>query len=122
MRAWPDAPARLVFYEVSAPLAPNRLVDVDAATARKSAAVTAFASQLAERPFDALVDGISAYRAMTLPAGISRAEAFLELTREEAVALPWPALCCASGPSGPTPSSPPSGSPSSSRRSTGSRI
>ena len=28
LRAWPDAPARLVFYEVSAPLAPNRLVDV----------------------------------------------------------------------------------------------
>ena len=73
VRAWPDAPARLVFYEVSAPLAPNRLVDVDAAAARKSAAIAAFASQLTERPFDALVDGISAYRAMTLPAGITRA-------------------------------------------------
>lgn len=101
VRAWPDAPARLVFYEVSAPLAPNRLVDVDAAAPRKSAAIAAFASQLTERPFGALVDGISAYRAMTLPAGISRAEAFLELTREEAVALPWPALCRRAGPERP---------------------
>lgn len=101
VRAWPDAPARLVFYEVSAPLAPNRLVDVDAAAARKSAAIAAFASQLTERPFDALVDGINAYRAMTLPAGISRAEAFLELTREEAVALPWSALCRRAGPERP---------------------
>ncbi len=101
VRAWPDAPARLVFYEVSAPLAPNRLVDVDAAAAQKSAAIAAFASQLTERPFDALVDGINAYRAMTLPAGISRAEAFLELTREEAVALPWSALCRRAGPERP---------------------
>jgi LmbE family N-acetylglucosaminyl deacetylase/glycosyltransferase involved in cell wall biosynthesis len=101
VRSWPDAPARLVFYEVSAPLAPNRLVDVDAAAVRKSAAIAAFASQLTERPFDALVDGINAYRAMTLPAGISRAEAFLELTREEAVALPWSALCRRAGPERP---------------------
>ncbi|MBK9964557.1 MAG: PIG-L family deacetylase [Holophagales bacterium] len=99
--AWPDAPARLVFYEVSAPLAPNRLVAVDAAVARKSAAIAAFESQLTERPFDELVEGISAYRAMTLPAGISRAEAFLELTREEAVALPWAALCRRAGPERP---------------------
>jgi|GEM_PF-240487 len=101
LRAWPDAPARLVFYEVSAPLAPNRLVGVDAVAARKSAAVAAFASQLKERPFDALVDGISSYRAMTLPAGARKAEAFLELTREEAVALPWPALCRRAGPERP---------------------
>lgn len=97
LRAWPEAPARLVYYEVSAPLAPNRLVDVHAVAARKAAAVAAFASQLKERPFDALVEGISAYRAMTLPAGATRAEAFLELTREEAVALPWPALCRRAG-------------------------
>jgi LmbE family N-acetylglucosaminyl deacetylase/GT2 family glycosyltransferase len=101
VRAWPDAPARLVFYEVSAPLAPNRLVDIDAVAARKSAAIAAFTSQLKERPFDALVDGINAYRAMTLPGGISRAEAFLELTREEAVALPWTAVCRRAGPERP---------------------
>jgi glycosyltransferase involved in cell wall biosynthesis len=34
---------------------------------------------------------------MTLPAGTSRAEAFLELTREEVAALPWPALCRRAG-------------------------
>ncbi len=101
LRAWPDAPARLVFYEVSAPLAPNRLVAVDAVAALKSAAVAAFASQLNERPFDALVAGISSYRAMTLPAGATKAEAFLELSCAEAVALPWPALCRRAGPERP---------------------
>jgi LmbE family N-acetylglucosaminyl deacetylase/glycosyltransferase involved in cell wall biosynthesis len=101
LRAWPGAPAKLVFYEVSAPLAPNRLVDVSAAAPRKAAAIAAFASQLKERPFDVLVEGISSYRAMTLPAGTSRAEAFLELTREEAVAFPWPALCRRAGPERP---------------------
>lgn len=96
LRSFRSAPARLAFYEVSAPLAPNRLVAIDAVADRKSAAVAAFASQLKERPFDALVEGIDTYRAMTL-AATTKAEAYLELTREEVAALPWRAIARRAG-------------------------
>jgi LmbE family N-acetylglucosaminyl deacetylase/GT2 family glycosyltransferase len=97
LRAWPGAPARLVFYEVSAPLAPNRLYDVGPVAGKKRAAVAAFASQLRERPFDEVVEGIDRYRAMTLPPGATRAEAYLELTRDEAVGLPWDSIARRAG-------------------------
>lgn len=89
LRAGSGAPARLVFYEVSAPLAPNRLVDVGPVAQKKAAAVAAFVSQLRQLPYDEVVEGLNRYRAMTLPPGTSRAEAFLELTRQELLALPW---------------------------------
>lgn len=97
LRVWPEAPARLVFYEVSAPLSPNRLVDIDAVAPRKAAAVAAFESQLGQLSYDEFTAALARFRAMTLPGGVARAEAFLELTRDEVAALPWRAIARRAG-------------------------
>jgi LmbE family N-acetylglucosaminyl deacetylase len=98
----PDTRAmELLFYEVGAPLAPNRLVAIDDVLQRKLDAVRLFASQLRERPFDELVAGLDRYRAMTLPPPIRHAEAFFALDGATARALGWETLCRRVGPERP---------------------
>lgn len=68
--------ATVAFFEVSQPFRPNFLVDITPVLERKRAAVRAFASQAAERDYASFVDGLNAYRRMTLPSAVVAAEAY----------------------------------------------
>ncbi len=68
--------ATVAFFEISQPFRPNVLVDVTPFLERKREAVRAFASQAAERDYASFVDGLNAFRRMTLPAAVAAAEAF----------------------------------------------
>jgi LmbE family N-acetylglucosaminyl deacetylase len=70
------ARATVAFFEISQPFRPNFLVDVTPVLERKRKAVRAFASQAAERDYASFVDGLNAYRTMTLPPGSAAAEAY----------------------------------------------
>lgn len=74
---------RLAFYEISHPVLPNALVDIQAAAARKAAALAAFTSQQAVRDYASAIAGLNAYRRLTL-SGTGPVEAFRVLTYEEA--------------------------------------
>ena len=89
------SPFELWFYEVSAALAPNRLIAIDDAIEAKRDALRVFASQLRERPFDELILGLNRWRAMTLPPPIRFAEAFHAV---EASSTDWAAICLSIGP------------------------
>jgi LmbE family N-acetylglucosaminyl deacetylase len=84
------ARAAVAFFEVSQPFRPNTLVDITPVLARKRAALAAFVSQAAQRDYAAFVEGLNAYRRMTLPPGAEAAEGFAvfpgaSLARESAV-------------------------------------
>jgi LmbE family N-acetylglucosaminyl deacetylase/glycosyltransferase involved in cell wall biosynthesis len=66
---------RIAFYEISHPLLPDALVDIAAAGPRKSAALAAFASQQAVRDYAGALEGLNAYRRLTLE-GRGPVEAF----------------------------------------------
>jgi LmbE family N-acetylglucosaminyl deacetylase len=68
--------AKVAFFEVSQPIRPNFLVDVTPVLEKKRKAVLAYASQASERDYAAFVDGLNAYRRMTLPPAVVAAEAF----------------------------------------------
>jgi LmbE family N-acetylglucosaminyl deacetylase len=70
------ATARVAFYEVSHPIAPNTLVDITDVAERKYRAVAAHASQLQVRDYLGYARGLNAYRAMTLPREMTAAEAY----------------------------------------------
>jgi LmbE family N-acetylglucosaminyl deacetylase/glycosyltransferase involved in cell wall biosynthesis len=70
------AMTRVAFYEVSQPFRPNTLVDISEVADEKFAAIAAHATQLGVRDYDAYARGLNRYRAMTLPAGASYAEAY----------------------------------------------
>ena len=70
------AAARVAFYEVSAPIRPNTLVDITTVASQKFAAISAHESQLAVRPYASYAEGLNAYRAMTLPPYVKYAEAY----------------------------------------------
>jgi LmbE family N-acetylglucosaminyl deacetylase len=67
---------RLATYEVSAVLRPNLLVDVSAEWDTVVAAGEAYASQLEVHPYIEVMDGMARSRRLTLPSGVSRAEAY----------------------------------------------
>lgn len=71
-------PAWVAAYEVGAPMLPNLLVEVDATWERKRRALACYASQLAVRPYAAVMDGLGALRTLTLPSA-ERAEGFFLL-------------------------------------------
>jgi LmbE family N-acetylglucosaminyl deacetylase len=66
---------KIVFYEVSQPLLPNALVPLAGFAARKREAMEKFVSQAAVRDYAGAVEGLNAYRGLTL-AGAGPAEAF----------------------------------------------
>ena len=68
--------ATVAFVEISQPFRPNFLVDITTVLERKRKAVGAFVSQANERDYAAFVDGLNAFRTMTLPPGSAAAEAF----------------------------------------------
>jgi LmbE family N-acetylglucosaminyl deacetylase/glycosyltransferase involved in cell wall biosynthesis len=67
----------VAFYEVSAPLLPNVLIDITAAEEPKRAAMLCFRSQLGRQPYDEHIAALNRYRSYTLGNGVRAAEAFL---------------------------------------------
>ena len=74
---------RLAFYELSNPLLPNVLVDIAGEARRKEEALRAFASQQAVRDYVGAIQGLNAYRRLTLE-GRGPVEAFRVVSYEEA--------------------------------------
>jgi LmbE family N-acetylglucosaminyl deacetylase/glycosyltransferase involved in cell wall biosynthesis len=89
---------RIAFYELSHPLLPNALVDISAVADRKDAALAAFPSQQAVRDYAGAIQGLNAYRRLTLP-GRGPAEAFRVVTYAEASTTSLEALRREIGPS-----------------------
>jgi LmbE family N-acetylglucosaminyl deacetylase/glycosyltransferase involved in cell wall biosynthesis len=89
---------RLAFYELSHPLLPNALVDISAQAGRKEEALAAFASQQAVRDYAGAIQGLNAYRRLTL-SGRGPVEAFRVVNYQEASTTSLEALRRAIGPS-----------------------
>jgi len=92
------AVARIAFYEVSAPLRPNALVDITSVADTKYAAIDAHASQAAIRNYTSYARGLNAWRAMTLPTHVAFAEAYWTTTLPSLRTTPFSALHEAMGP------------------------
>ena len=88
---------RVAFYELSHPMLPNALVDIASAAERKSAALAAYASQQAVRDYAGAMEGLNAYRRLTLP-GRGPVEAFRVLSYAEASTTSFEELRRAIGP------------------------
>ena len=81
---------RIAFYEVSAPLLPNTLIDISAAEHVKQSAMQCFRSQLAFQRYDEHIAGLNRYRSYTLGDGVRAAEAFFIATAEDLESGLWP--------------------------------
>jgi len=92
------AVARVAFYEVSAPLRPNALVDITPVADVKYAAIEAHASQSAIRDYTSYARGLNAWRTMTLPPEVKFAEAYWTTTLPSLRTTPFSALREAMGP------------------------
>lgn len=68
-------PAWVAAYEVSVPILPNLLVAADSSWEPKRRALACYRSQLAFRPYAAVMEGLGALRTLTLPDS-EHAEAF----------------------------------------------
>src|SRR5258706_5483118 len=90
--------ARVAFYEVSAPLRPNTLLDITAVAEAKYAAIQAHASQTAIRDYTSYARGLNAWRAMTLPVQVKFAEAYWTIALPSLHTTPFNALREAMGP------------------------
>lgn len=86
------AVTRVAFYEVSAPIRPNVLVDISAVAESKYDAIRAHESQIALRDYVAYARGLNAYRAMTLPPESHFAEAYWLLPLPSLRTMPFSAL------------------------------
>jgi LmbE family N-acetylglucosaminyl deacetylase/glycosyltransferase involved in cell wall biosynthesis len=84
--------ARVAFYEVSAPIRPNTLVDISSVADAKYTAIDAHASQLALRPYRAYAEGLNAYRSMTLAPDVKFAEAYWVMPLRDMRTLPFSAI------------------------------
>lgn len=87
----------VAFYEVSAPLLPNTLIDITAVEERKREAMHCFGSQEAERPYAECVAALNRYRSYTLGHGARAAEAFFVTTAAELALGPAPLFESAMG-------------------------
>jgi LmbE family N-acetylglucosaminyl deacetylase len=92
------AVAKVAFYEVSAPLRPNALVDITAVADTKYAAIQAHTSQTAIRDYTSYARGLNAWRAMTLPTSVRFAEAYWTMPLPSLRTTPFSALREAMGP------------------------
>lgn len=77
---------RLAMYEIGVPLAPNLLVDISPALARKQAAIQCFPSQLGQHAYERYILALNQYRCYTLPPEATAAEAFRVCGGDELVA------------------------------------
>ena len=92
------AVARVVFYEVSAPLRPNALVDITSVADAKYAAIATHESQSAVRDYTSYARGLNAWRTMTLPPDVKFAEAYWTTPLPSLRTTPFSALREAMGP------------------------
>jgi signal peptidase I len=92
------AVARIAFYEVSAPLRPNALVDITSVADAKYAAIHTHESQSAIRDYTSYARGLNAWRTMTLPPEVKFAEAYWTTTLPSLRTTPFSALREAMGP------------------------
>jgi LmbE family N-acetylglucosaminyl deacetylase/glycosyltransferase involved in cell wall biosynthesis len=74
---------RLGFYEISQPFLPNALVDISPVAGRKEEALRAYKSQQSVRDYARALQGLNAYRRLTIP-GSGPVEAFCVLSWAEA--------------------------------------
>ena len=88
---------RIAFYELSHPLLPNALVDIAAVADKKADALNAYASQQAVRDYAGAMQGLNAYRRLTVP-GRGPVEAFRLLSYAEASTSSFEQLRRAIGP------------------------
>ncbi|MEA2415981.1 MAG: hypothetical protein QOI58_2638 [Thermoanaerobaculia bacterium] len=93
------AVARVAFYEVSAPLRPNALVDITSVADAKYAAIATHESQSAVRDYTSYARGLNAWRTMTLPPDVKFAEAYWTTPLPSLRTTPFSALREAMGPS-----------------------
>jgi LmbE family N-acetylglucosaminyl deacetylase len=66
-------------YEVWSPCSATVVIDISTVLDRKRTAIDAYASQCAVLPYRAAIEGLNAYRALTLEGTATHAEAFHEL-------------------------------------------
>jgi LmbE family N-acetylglucosaminyl deacetylase len=92
------AVARVAFYEVSAPLRPNALVDITSVADAKYAAIAMHVSQAAMRDYTSFARGLNTWRAMTLPPHVTSAEAYWMTPLPSLRTTPFSALRDAMGP------------------------
>ncbi|MCC8987036.1 MAG: glycosyltransferase, partial [Candidatus Contendobacter sp.] len=76
-------PVTLALYEVSAPLSPNRLLDISSVLERKRQAMACFVSQLAMQTYDRQIEALNCYRTYTL-GNITAAESYNVVEQDEA--------------------------------------
>jgi LmbE family N-acetylglucosaminyl deacetylase/glycosyltransferase involved in cell wall biosynthesis len=92
------AVARIAFYEVSAPLRPNTLVDITPVADAKYTAIRAHGSQTAIRDYTSYARGLNAWRSMTLPDHVKFAEGYWVTPLPALRTTPFSALRDAQGP------------------------
>ncbi|HEV7425354.1 MAG TPA: PIG-L family deacetylase [Thermoanaerobaculia bacterium] len=92
------AVARVAFYEVSAPLRPNALVDITSVADAKFAAIALHVSQSAMRDYTSYARGLNSWRTMTLPPAAKFAEAYWTTPLPSLRTTPFSALREAMGP------------------------
>lgn len=78
------AKLKLAMYEVGVPMPrPNLLLDISAFHERKQQAMTCFASQLAEQPYDQQIAALNRFRTYTLDVSVTAAEAYFLVQSDE---------------------------------------
>jgi LmbE family N-acetylglucosaminyl deacetylase/glycosyltransferase involved in cell wall biosynthesis len=92
------AVARVAFYEVSAPLRPNVLVDITPVADAKYAAIKMHESQSAMRDYTSYARGLNSWRTMTLPPEVKFAEAYWTTLLPSLRTTPFSALRESMGP------------------------
>jgi len=92
------AVARVAFYEVSAPLRPNALVDITSVADTKYAAIKAHQSQAALHDYMSYARALNVWRTMTLPPNVKFAEAYWTISLPLLRTTPFSALREAMGP------------------------
>lgn len=92
------AAARVAFYEVSAPLRPNALVDITSVADAKYAAIEVHESQSAIHDYTSYARALNVWRTMTLPPHVKFAEAYWTISLPSLRTTPFSALREAMGP------------------------
>ena len=80
---------QLLLYEVSAPLRPNKLIDISTVWERKAQAMQCFSSQIATLDYPSFVQALNRFRALTLDKAVTMSEGY---ERYDAATLNLPAL------------------------------
>lgn len=79
----------VAFYETSQPLPPDVLVDISSVIGTKLEAIRVHGSQTEIRDYAGFSEGLARYRALTLPAEVTHAEAYRRVTVRELGVQPW---------------------------------